>query len=31
MRHILQGFTMFLDGLDFGIDTEEVDLPLPVR
>jgi hypothetical protein len=29
MRHILQGFTMFLDGLDFGIDTEEVDLPLP--
>lgn len=29
MRHILQGFTMFMDGLDFGIDTEEVDLPLP--
>ena len=29
MRHILQGFTMFLDGLDFGIDTEEVELPLP--
>ncbi|MEN5275751.1 phage major tail tube protein [Brucella sp. TWI432] len=29
MRHILQGFTMFLDSLDFGIDTEEVDLPLP--
>lgn len=29
MRHILQGFTMFLDGLDFGIDTEEVDLPIP--
>lgn len=29
MRHLLQGFTMFMDGLDFGIDTEEVDLPLP--
>ena len=29
MRHILQGFTMFVDGLDLGIDTEEVDLPLP--
>lgn len=29
MRHILQGFTMFLDGVDFGIDTEEVELPLP--
>lgn len=29
MRHIIQGFTMFIDGLDFGIDTEEVDLPLP--
>lgn len=29
MRHILQGFTMFMDGLDFGIDTEEVDLPMP--
>lgn len=29
MRHILQGFTMFLDGMDFGIDTEEVDLPVP--
>lgn len=29
MRHILQGYTMFLDGLDFGIDTEEVELPLP--
>lgn len=29
MRHILQGFTMFMDGLDFGIDTEEVELPLP--
>lgn len=29
MRHILQGFTMFLDGMDFGIDTEEVELPVP--
>lgn len=29
MRHILQGFTMFMDGLDFGIDTEEVELPMP--
>jgi P2 family phage contractile tail tube protein len=29
MRHILQGFTMFMAGLDFGIDTEEVELPLP--
>lgn len=29
MRHILQGFTMFIDGLDFGIDTEEVEIPLP--
>lgn len=29
MRHILQGFTMFLDGMDFGIDTEEVELPIP--
>ncbi|WP_421983338.1 phage major tail tube protein [Roseibium sp.] len=29
MRHILQGFTMYLDGVDFGADTEEVDLPLP--
>ncbi len=29
MRHILQGFTMHFDGLDFGIDTEEVTLPLP--
>lgn len=29
MRHILQGFTMYMDSLDFGIDTEEVDLPLP--
>lgn len=29
MRHIIQGFTMFMDGLDFGIDCEEVDLPMP--
>ncbi|MDQ0422281.1 P2 family phage contractile tail tube protein [Peteryoungia aggregata LMG 23059] len=30
MRHILQGFTMYLDGLDFGIDTETIELPFPV-
>lgn len=30
MRHILQGFTMFLEGSDFGIDTETVELPFPV-
>lgn len=30
MRHILQGFTMFLNGADFGIDTEEITLPHPV-
>lgn len=29
MRHILQGFTMFMNGSDFGIDTEEVELPVP--
>lgn len=29
MRHILLGFTMFMEGLDFGIDTEEVELPFP--
>lgn len=29
MRHILQGFTMTIEGLDFGIDTEEVELPIP--
>lgn len=29
MRHTLQGFTMHIDGLDFGLDTEEVDLPIP--
>lgn len=30
MRHILQGYTMYVDGSDFGIDTEEVSLPHPV-
>lgn len=30
MRNILQGFTMWIDSLDYGIDTEEVDLPFPV-
>ncbi|MDR6954119.1 P2 family phage contractile tail tube protein [Ancylobacter sp. 3268] len=30
MRHILQGFTMYIDTLDFGIDTETVELPLPI-
>lgn len=30
MRNLLQGFTMHIDGLDFGIDTEEVELPFPV-
>lgn len=29
MRHILQGFTMFIDSLDYGYDTEEVTLPIP--
>lgn len=29
MRHILQGFTIFIGDDDFGIDTEEIDLPLP--
>ena len=29
MRHLLQGFTMFMNGSDFGIDTEEVELPFP--
>ncbi|EFO32138.1 phage tail tube protein FII [Roseibium sp. TrichSKD4] len=29
MRHILQGFTMFIDGDDYGIDTEEIELPIP--
>lgn len=27
MRDILQGFTMWIDGVDYGIDTEEVELP----
>ena len=30
MRHILQAFTMFVNGKDFGYETEEVELPLPV-
>jgi len=30
MRHIMQGFTMYIGGSDFGIDTEEVELPFPV-
>ena len=29
MRHILQGFTMYIDGSDFGYDTEEATLPIP--
>ena len=29
MRHILQGFTMFINGSDFGLDCEEVELPIP--
>jgi len=29
MRNILQGFTMHMNGADFGIDTEEVTLPIP--
>lgn len=29
MRHILQGFTMWIDGDDFGYDTETVNLPKP--
>ena len=29
MRHILQGFTMYIDSADFGYDTEEVTLPIP--
>ncbi|MBO6755762.1 MAG: phage major tail tube protein [Roseibium sp.] len=29
MRHILQGFTMFIDGEDFGYDTEEIEIPIP--
>lgn len=27
MRHLLQGFTMWVEGVDYGIDTEEVELP----
>lgn len=30
MRHTLQGFTMFIDGDDYGYDTEEVTIPMPV-
>ena len=29
MRHILQGFTMYIDGADYGYDTETVALPTP--
>ena len=29
MRHVLQGFTMHIDGEDFGYDTEEITLPIP--
>ncbi len=29
MRDILQGFTMWMDGVDHGIATEEVTLPIP--
>lgn len=29
MRHILQGFTMFIEGSDYGFDTEEVEIPFP--
>lgn len=29
MRHILQGFTMFFGNADYGIDTEEVEIPFP--
>ena len=30
MRHIMQGFTMYIGGSDYGIDTEEIQLPFPV-
>lgn len=30
MRHLLQGFTMNIGGSDYGIDTEEIELPFPV-
>jgi P2 family phage contractile tail tube protein len=29
MRHILHGFTMYIDGDDYGYDTETVTLPSP--
>lgn len=29
MRFILQAFTMFIEGNDYGYDTEEVELPVP--
>ena len=29
MRHILQGFTMHIEGEDFGYDTEEITIPIP--
>lgn len=29
MRHILQGFTQWIDGQDFGYDTGTVQLPVP--
>lgn len=29
MRHILQGFTMFIDGADFGYDTDTIEIPNP--
>ncbi len=29
MRHILQGFTMYIGAEDYGYDTEEVTLPIP--
>jgi len=30
MRDILQGFTMYINGDDFGLDTEEITLPIPI-
>ncbi len=30
MRDILQGFTMYINSEDFGEDTEELTLPIPV-
>ncbi len=29
MRDILQGFTVYIDGVDHGIDCEEIGLPTP--